>query len=73
MPRKIRQLKSDLKKAGFMEIKGRGKGSHSMWEHPWVPGVTVTIGGRDGDDARQYQEQQVRDAIVRTQAGPGPD
>jgi len=33
-PRKIRELKQDLKQAGFVNVPKRGKGSHSYWEHP---------------------------------------
>ena len=62
MPRKVRQLKADLRKAGFVERKDRGKGSHTVWEHPETH-VSVTIAGHDGDDAHQYQEQDVRVAL----------
>jgi predicted RNA binding protein YcfA (HicA-like mRNA interferase family) len=48
MPRKIRELVSDLVNAGFEER--RGKGSHRNYRHPLVTKV-VTISGRDGDDA----------------------
>ncbi len=34
MPQKIRLLKSKLQKAGFILLKKRGKGSHTMWLHP---------------------------------------
>jgi predicted RNA binding protein YcfA (HicA-like mRNA interferase family) len=68
VPRKIRQLKSDLKKAGFVERPDRGKGSHSFWVHPEHTGVSVTVAGRDGDDAKGYQEKQVREAIARAQS-----
>ena len=59
MPRKIRQLVAELKKAGFVE-RG-GKGSHRNFKKAGVP--TVTISGADGDDAKHYQEQQVKEAI----------
>jgi predicted RNA binding protein YcfA (HicA-like mRNA interferase family) len=68
VPRKIRQLKSDLKKAGFVERPHRGKGSHSFWVHPEHTGVSVTVAGHDGDDAQGYQEKQVREAIARAQS-----
>jgi predicted RNA binding protein YcfA (HicA-like mRNA interferase family) len=68
VPRKIRELKSDLKKAGFVERPRRGKGSHSFWVHSEQTDVSVTVGGHDGDDAKGYQEKQVREAIVRTQS-----
>ena len=67
MPRKIRQLKAELKKAGFRELTERGKGSHIMWEHSLVPGVAVNLSGKDGDDAKSYQEKAVREAIARVQ------
>jgi predicted RNA binding protein YcfA (HicA-like mRNA interferase family) len=63
VPRKIRQLKSDLRRAGFMLVPRRGKGSHTVWIHP-ISGTSVTVSGSDGDDARYYQEQDVRDAIA---------
>lgn len=59
MPRKIRQLVRDLKKAGFSERGGRG--SHRNFEHS--RGSRVTISGRDGDDAKPYQEREVKQAI----------
>ncbi|MBA3415976.1 MAG: type II toxin-antitoxin system HicA family toxin, partial [Chloroflexia bacterium] len=37
MPRKIRQLESDLRRAGFVERTDRGKGSHRVWTHPDAP------------------------------------
>lgn len=65
MPRKIRQLRSDLRRAGFVEQRERGKGSHARWYHPAAPEITVTLAGHDGDDAKAYQENQVRKAIAR--------
>jgi predicted RNA binding protein YcfA (HicA-like mRNA interferase family) len=61
MPRKIRQLVSDLTAAGFVCVPGR-KGSHRKFRHPQIPGAVILSGG-DGDDARHYQEKQVRNAI----------
>ena len=63
MPRKIRQLKSDLRKAGFLLVPGRGKGSHTVWVHTET-GTSVTVLGSDGDDAQYYQERDVREAIA---------
>jgi predicted RNA binding protein YcfA (HicA-like mRNA interferase family) len=60
MPRKIRELKKELQKAGFEQRKG--KGSHTNWIHPKYPGK-VTLSGKDGNDAKLYQEKDVRDAI----------
>lgn len=61
MPLKIRQLKTALKHAGFTERKA--KGSHTVWKHPNVPGIGVTIAGHDGNDAQGYQIKQVERAI----------
>jgi predicted RNA binding protein YcfA (HicA-like mRNA interferase family) len=61
MPRKIRQLVSDLTKSGFVLVPG-GKGSHRKFRHPRMPGSVILSGG-DGDDAHHYQEKQVRNAI----------
>ncbi|MBK1792179.1 type II toxin-antitoxin system HicA family toxin [Persicirhabdus sediminis] len=61
MPRKISQLIKELKKNGF-ENRG-GKGSHRNF----VKGMElVTISGKDGDDAKHYQEKLVKQAIERS-------
>jgi len=65
MPRKIRELIQDLKAAGFNEIPG-GKGSHRKLTHPRYRGA-VTLSGQFGDDAKPYQEKQVRRAIEEVQ------
>jgi predicted RNA binding protein YcfA (HicA-like mRNA interferase family) len=61
MPKKIRELKSRLRKAGF-EMRP-GKGSHTRWRHPKLPQQQVTLAGNDGDDAKPYQEKEVDEAI----------
>jgi predicted RNA binding protein YcfA (HicA-like mRNA interferase family) len=50
MPAKIRQLKADLAKAGFYWRPG--KGSHTVWKHPMLANIEITIAGKDGDDAK---------------------
>lgn len=67
MPRKIRQLKADLRRAGFVAEPKRGKGSHTVWVHEHEPGITVVLAGQDGDDAKLYQERDVRNAIARSE------
>jgi predicted RNA binding protein YcfA (HicA-like mRNA interferase family) len=67
MPRKIRQLKQDLRKAGFQLQPGRGKGSHTVWTHPDVP-EPVILSGADGDDAQPYQERDVRRSVAQAAA-----
>ena len=60
MPRKIRALLKDLRKAGF--ILDRQKGSHRQFKHPKAGGV-ITVSGSEGGDAKTYQERQVAMAI----------
>ena len=62
MPKKIRELKSILKKAGFTLLKDRGKGSHTVWEHSNVE-QNVILSGKDGKDAQKYQEKRVKEAV----------
>ncbi|WP_295409121.1 type II toxin-antitoxin system HicA family toxin [uncultured Thiocystis sp.] len=62
MPLKIRDLLKNLKRAGFKEIAGGGKGSHRKFVHPNYPGA-VTVSGQAGDDAKRYQEKDVAQAI----------
>lgn len=63
MQRKIRQLISDLRLAGFML--DRQKGSPRQFKHANLTGV-LTLSGGDGDDAKRYQERQVTEAIAQT-------
>jgi predicted RNA binding protein YcfA (HicA-like mRNA interferase family) len=62
MPKKIRELKKILQKAGFQKIPG--KGSHTNWIHPLYSGK-VTISGNDGSDAKPYQEKEIKQAIQK--------
>ena len=61
MPRKIRQLIRDLLKAGF--VNRGGKGSHRNFKHPL--GFNLTISGSEGDDAKIYQEKDVKTALTQ--------
>ena len=63
MPRKIRQLIADLRRAGF--VNRGGKGSHRNYEHP--KGLEVTISGKLGDDAQPFQEKLVERGIKESQ------
>ncbi len=65
MPRKLRELRSELRRAGFRIV--RQPGSHQVWDHPQVPGIGAVIVGRDGADAKDYQEREVRNALHRLQ------
>ena len=56
MPKKIRELKSLLLKAGFTYRSG--KGSHTKWFHALLA-EPVILSGNDGADAKPYQERDV--------------
>jgi predicted RNA binding protein YcfA (HicA-like mRNA interferase family) len=60
MPKKIRELKATLERAGFTYRSG--KGSHTVWSHPLLP-YSLTISGKDGSDADRYQEKDVKNAL----------
>jgi predicted RNA binding protein YcfA (HicA-like mRNA interferase family) len=62
MPRKIRELKSLLLKAGF--VYESAKGSHTKWSHPLLSGK-LTLSGKDSNDAKLYQEKDVDQALQR--------
>ena len=59
MPKKIRELLSDLRRVGFVD-RG-GKGSHRNLIHK--RGLRITISGNLGSDAKKYQERQVEEII----------
>ena len=60
MPPGVRDLIAELEKAGFVD-RG-GKGSHRNFVHPSAR-KPVTISGKLGDDAKQYQVRAVRLAL----------
>jgi predicted RNA binding protein YcfA (HicA-like mRNA interferase family) len=60
MSKKIRELKQLLRRTGFQEISG--KGSHTNWIHLLYTGK-ITVSGKDGADAKAYQEKEVLRAI----------
>ena len=60
MPKKIRELKAILLKAGFNYR--LGKGSHTVWSHPLLT-YSLTLSGKDGADAYRYQEKDVKNAL----------
>lgn len=59
MPKKIRELIGDLKKAGVVD-RG-GKGSHRNFTHSC--GAKITLSGNPSDDAKRYQKRDVEKAI----------
>jgi predicted RNA binding protein YcfA (HicA-like mRNA interferase family) len=56
MPRKLRQLRADLKAAGAF-IKAQ-EGSHQKWAHPQTSAIMILV-GKDGKDAQGYQEKDL--------------
>jgi predicted RNA binding protein YcfA (HicA-like mRNA interferase family) len=50
-----------LRQAGFIEKPA--KGSHAKWSHPELP-QSIIISGKDGSDAKLYQEKQV-EAVLK--------
>jgi predicted RNA binding protein YcfA (HicA-like mRNA interferase family) len=62
MPRKIRELKAQIKREGFIYLPKRGKGSHERWRHPLLR-KTLTIAGKDGDDVPPYLEKQLQQLL----------
>jgi predicted RNA binding protein YcfA (HicA-like mRNA interferase family) len=61
VPKKIRELKAMLLKAGFTYRSG--KGSHTVWSHPLLI-YSLTLSGKDGADADRYQEKDVKNALI---------
>ncbi len=57
----------ELVRAGYVD-RG-GKGSHRNFLHP--SGVHVTLSGRPGDDAKQYQEQEVAQRVAAARSAKG--
>ena len=70
MPKKVRELKNILRKAGFKE--SSGKESHTKWSHPLLSGKII-LSGKDGSDAKPVLQQFLQRAEhpQRTVALPG--
>jgi predicted RNA binding protein YcfA (HicA-like mRNA interferase family) len=67
MPKKIRELKSDLRGAGWILVPG-GKGSHTKWVHESVS-RTVILSGNDGSDANPGQVKDIKKAVQEAKKG----
>ena len=61
MPKKVRELKGMLRRAGWNQVPG-GKGSHSKWAHPKVRRCVI-LSGNDGNDAQPWQERDIENAV----------
>jgi hypothetical protein len=64
MPRKLRQLRAELRQAGWHVDRQSGT-SHQIWIHSLIPELEVNLAGQDGKDAKHYQERDVREAVRR--------
>lgn len=60
MPREPRELRTDLRRAEFAI--DHQAGSHQVWKHPLLPGISANLAGKDSADAKPY-EDQVRAAL----------
>lgn len=60
VPRKVRELRADLRRNGFTERKVSS--GHTVWEHPALPGH-ISVSGGDGNDALPYQEKAVKESV----------
>jgi predicted RNA binding protein YcfA (HicA-like mRNA interferase family) len=65
MPRKIREIKAQIAREGFVYLPKRGKGSHD-WRHALLK-KTLTIPGKDGDDVPIYLEKQLASLLTELQ------
>ncbi len=65
MPHKVRDLVTELERAGF--VNRGGKGSHRNFVHPKVS-KPITISGALGDDAKHYQVRAVKHACEESQS-----
>ena len=65
VPGKVKDVIRDLLDAGFYEIEKGSKGSHRKFTHRHYS-EAVTISGREGHDAKLYQEKWTKHAIQKS-------
>ncbi|TSA11976.1 MAG: type II toxin-antitoxin system HicA family toxin [Betaproteobacteria bacterium] len=65
MPQKVRELVTELERAGF--VNRGGKGSHRNFVHPRVP-KPITKSGALGDDVMHYQVRAVKRAVEESKS-----
>lgn len=63
MPRKVREIKADLRALGF--VNRGGKGDHTNWVYPQYPALIVGIAGKDGADCKHYDGKPYNEADLR--------
>jgi hypothetical protein len=66
VPRKLRKLRADLRRHGARV--SSQVGSREKWKHPLVRDEYAILAGADGDDAKPYQEKDVKRLIQAIQA-----
>lgn len=66
MPRKLRELRAEMRRHGA-RITAQ-VGSHEKWKHLLVADYYVQLAGADGDDAKPYQEKDVKRLIRKIRA-----
>lgn len=71
MRRKLRDVESDLRSAGFSRLSRRGKGSHELWFHPRTE-TKVLVPRPKGDLLPDYVDKQVQKAILQSRGERGP-
>ncbi|WOO43173.1 type II toxin-antitoxin system HicA family toxin [Rubellicoccus peritrichatus] len=59
MPRKVRELLKAYRKAGAAIDTASGKGSHRKITHSDYSGMVI-VSGKDGEDAKPYQEKDLK-------------
>ena len=62
MPRKIRELEAELRKAGAHKVSQEG--SHAKWKHSLVP-EGISLAGHSGKDAKAYEEKLVKTLLQK--------
>lgn len=55
-------MRAELRRNGFRKV--RQSGSHETWRHERFP-VQVGIAGKDGADARDYNEEDLAAALAK--------
>ncbi len=65
MPKKIRELKAMLSQAGFTQIPKRGKGSHTVWSHPFYNGSIIFYRAKTGKTLKNIKSKRYKKRLER--------
>ena len=63
VPRKLSQCRAELQRAGF--YLDHQTGSHEIWKHQLISGISVNLVGKDSADAKPYQEREIQAATQK--------